>query len=224
MLIRHLGFTPEVDPTAYIAPTAVLVGRVKVGPRARILFGAVLNAEESRVVVGESVIISENAVLRANAVERDEYPVIVEDHVFIGPLAALVGCRVQACAYIATRATVMQGAVIRSGALVTVGAVVHVDTVVPHDLFIPPNTIAIGDPPVVYSPDEKVTLSGLIKHTRFGKALIGFEAKPEARLASYRAATEERSQRYGSHFEDAVIETSPVEQKPERAARRRKAG
>jgi carbonic anhydrase/acetyltransferase-like protein (isoleucine patch superfamily) len=224
MLIRHLGYTPEVDPTAYIAPTAVLVGRVKVGPRARVLFGSVLNAEESWITVGESAIISENAVLRANATEGEEFPVIVEDHVFIGPLASLVGCRVMACAYVATRATVMQGAVIRPGALVTVGAVVHVETVVPHDLFIPPNTIAIGDPPVVYSPDEKVTLSGIIKHTRFGKALIGFEAKPEARLASYRAATEDRSKRFESHFEDTVIDQSPFEPRPERAPRRRKAG
>jgi carbonic anhydrase/acetyltransferase-like protein (isoleucine patch superfamily) len=219
MLIRHLGFSPEVDPTAFVAPNAVLVGRVKVGPRARILYGAVLNAEESRVEVGESSIINENAVLRASASGEMDYPVLVEDHVFIGPQATLVGCTVKSCAYVATRTIVMQGSVINSGALVTVGAVVHVETVVPRDLFIPPNTIAIGNPAVVYSPDEKVTLSGIIKHTRFGEAAFGVEVRPEARLALYREATEARSRMFASHMDDIILD-----ERPESRTRKRKAG
>jgi carbonic anhydrase/acetyltransferase-like protein (isoleucine patch superfamily) len=41
MLVEHRGNRPQVDPGAYIAPTAVLCGAVHVGPDARILFGAV---------------------------------------------------------------------------------------------------------------------------------------------------------------------------------------
>jgi len=45
VLIEHRGAVPEIDPTAYIAPTAVICGAVRIGPGARVLFGAVLTAE-----------------------------------------------------------------------------------------------------------------------------------------------------------------------------------
>lgn len=52
MRIEHRGKTPSVDPSAYIAPTAVLCGDVRVGPEARVLFGAVLSAEDGFVGSG----------------------------------------------------------------------------------------------------------------------------------------------------------------------------
>src|SRR5438132_1574176 len=99
MLIRHQGTEPSVDPTAYVAPTATLVGDVKVGPGARIMFGAVLDSEASEVVIGEGCIVAENAVLRATAAGARPYPVILGDHVFVGPHATLLGCNVERCCY-----------------------------------------------------------------------------------------------------------------------------
>jgi len=52
MLLRHRGNQPTVHPSAYVAPTAVLCGDVRVGADARILFGAVLTAEDGVVEVG----------------------------------------------------------------------------------------------------------------------------------------------------------------------------
>jgi carbonic anhydrase/acetyltransferase-like protein (isoleucine patch superfamily) len=68
MLVRHRGVAPSVDPTAFVAPTATLVGDVRIGPRARVMYGAVLDSEGSRVSVGEACVVAENAVLRATAV------------------------------------------------------------------------------------------------------------------------------------------------------------
>jgi carbonic anhydrase/acetyltransferase-like protein (isoleucine patch superfamily) len=48
MLIEHRGSVPQVDPSAYVAPTAVICGAVGIGPGARVLFGAVLTAETGR--------------------------------------------------------------------------------------------------------------------------------------------------------------------------------
>ena len=59
MLLRHRGREPAVDPSAFVAPTATLVGDVRVGPRARVMYGAVLDAEASRVEVGECAIVCE---------------------------------------------------------------------------------------------------------------------------------------------------------------------
>ena len=55
MLIEHRGAAPDVHPSAYVAPNAVLCGAVRVGPDARILFGAVLTAEDGEVQVGSAV-------------------------------------------------------------------------------------------------------------------------------------------------------------------------
>jgi carbonic anhydrase/acetyltransferase-like protein (isoleucine patch superfamily) len=65
MRIRSRGNEPVVDASAFVAPTAALVGEVSVGPRSGVMYGAVLDSEASRVEVGECAIACENAVLRA---------------------------------------------------------------------------------------------------------------------------------------------------------------
>src|SRR6185503_18498316 len=83
MLISHRGSTPSVDPSAFVAPTATLVGDVRVGPRARIMYGAVLDAEGSSVSVGEACVIAEHAVLHARTTIAAE--------AFVGPSCVAVG-------------------------------------------------------------------------------------------------------------------------------------
>ena len=67
MLIEHDGARPRIHPSAYVAPNAVLCGDVEVGPDCRILFGAVLTAEDGPVRLGERCIVMENAVLRGRS-------------------------------------------------------------------------------------------------------------------------------------------------------------
>lgn len=194
-----------MDPSAFVAPTAALVGRVRVGPRSRIMYGAVLDSEASYVEVGECAVICENAVLRATAAGHGEHPVIVGDHVFISPHATLLGCTVEPSSYVATGATVLQGAVIGSGAAIAVGAVVHARTVVPGEFFVPPNTIAVGDPVRLYSPDEKEPLAEAIKAIGFARQAFGVGAEWEDRKTRYKQATEVRSEEFESHFDDVIL-------------------
>src|ERR687896_2055779 len=154
MLIKHRGVEPIVDASAFVAPTAVLIGRVSVDPRARIMYGAVLDSEASEVEVGECAIVCENAVLRATSVGGTDLTVVVGDHAFVGPHATLLGCTVEPACYVATGATVLQGAMLGTGAVVAVGALVHANTVVPSEFFVPPNTVAVGDPLRVYAPGD----------------------------------------------------------------------
>ena len=108
MLISHRGSTPVVDPSAFVAPNATLVGDVRIGARARVMYGAVVDAEGSTVTVGEACVIAENTVLRA--VTEPAWPVELGDHVFVGPHATVLGAVVERCAYLATGAVVLQGA------------------------------------------------------------------------------------------------------------------
>src|SRR6266571_1614891 len=100
MLLRHRGHEPVIDPSAFVAPTAVLVGAVRVGPRARVMYGAVLDSEGSRIDLGECTIVCENAVLRATAAGGTNHPVVVGDHVFVSPHATLLGCTIEPCSYV----------------------------------------------------------------------------------------------------------------------------
>jgi carbonic anhydrase/acetyltransferase-like protein (isoleucine patch superfamily) len=138
MLVRNRGAEPVMDSSAFVAPTVVLVGRVSVGPEARIMYGAVLDSEASKVEVGATAIVCENSVLRATSVGGADLPVVVGDHAFVGPHATLLGCVVEPACYLATGATVLQGATVGSGAVVAVGALVHANTKVPSEFFVPP--------------------------------------------------------------------------------------
>ena len=205
MLVRSGGFEPVVDPSVFVAPTAVLVGKVRVDGRSRVMYGAVLDSEGSRVEVEECSIICENAVLRATSAGDGDYPVLIGDHVFVGPHATLLGCTVEPCSYVATGATVLHGATISAGAAVAVGALVHANTVVPTEMFVPPNNIAVGNPVKLFRPGDP-GLADAIKAVGFARSAFGTEAGWENRLARYREAAEVRSAEFATHMRDTVVE------------------
>src|SRR3954463_15577353 len=100
MRLEHRGSAPQGDPTAYVAPTAVLCGDVRVGPGARILFGAVLTAEDGAVEVGARCVVMENALVRGRA----EHPARLGDDVLVGPHAHVNGATVGDGCFLATGA------------------------------------------------------------------------------------------------------------------------
>jgi carbonic anhydrase/acetyltransferase-like protein (isoleucine patch superfamily) len=168
------------------------------------MYGAVLDAEESSIEIGECSIINENAVLRATG-HAHNFPVRLGDHVLVGPHCLLAGCDVGRCAYIATGVTILQGAVLNPGASIGVGALVHANTIIPEEFFVPPNCIAIGNPVQVFDPgDPKVPAA--IKSIRFAKTAFGVKTAWEERIKRYEETTEVRSKEFASHFEDQIID------------------
>jgi carbonic anhydrase/acetyltransferase-like protein (isoleucine patch superfamily) len=203
-LIRHRGAEPEVDPTAYVAPNATLVGAITVGPRARVMFGAVIDAEGSRIEVGDCSIVCEQAVLRATAAGDVDHPVLVGDYVFIGPHATLLGCTVEGPAYLAANATVLHGATVGAGGVVAVGALLHGGAHLPDEYFLAPGMIAIGDPPQAYAPDDP-KLAAAIKGVGFATRAFGITTAWEERATRYREVAEVRSREFAAHTDDELI-------------------
>ena len=140
MLIEHLGKRPQVDATTYVAPNAVLCGNVVVGPRCRILFGAVLTAEGGPIEVGSQCIVMENAVIRGSK----PYPTHIGDNVLVGPRAYLTGCTVEDDVFLATGSTVFNGASIGARAEVRINGVVHLRTRIEPDATVPIGWVAVG--------------------------------------------------------------------------------
>src|SRR3954454_18080246 len=126
MLLTHRGTSPTVDPSAYVAPTAVLCGDVRVGAGARILFGAVLTAEDGTISVGERCVVMENALIRGRA----KHATTIGDDVLIGPHAHVNGATIEPGAFIATGAALFPGSTVGRGAEVRIHAVVHVNSTV----------------------------------------------------------------------------------------------
>jgi carbonic anhydrase/acetyltransferase-like protein (isoleucine patch superfamily) len=194
MLISHRGHQPVIDSTAYIAPTATLVGRVRVGPRARVMYGAVLDAEDGSIEVGESTIISENAVLRGT--------VNLGDHVFVGPHATLLGCRVERCSYLATGAIVLQEASLGPASVIAIGAAVHARTVLPARSFVAPYMVAIKDN--VYAPGDPAMVEA-IKGLGYTQVAFGIDPAVVDPMTRYEMVTEARSAQFGAHVDDVIV-------------------
>ena len=169
MLIEHRGARPTVDPSAYVAPTAVLCGDVHVGPEARILFGAVLTAEDGRVEVGARCVVMENAVVRG----RDGHPATIGDDVMVGPHAHVNGSTVGDGCFIATGASVFPGSRIGDGAEVRINGVVQVNTVLAPDAIVPIGWVAVGDPAEILSPDRHDEIWAIQKELDFVGTLYG---------------------------------------------------
>ena len=204
MLVRHRGRAPAVDASAYVAPSAELIGSVTVAPRARVMSGAVLDSEASRVEVGECAIVCEHAVLRATAVGDEDHPVIVGEHAFISPHTTLLGCQVDEATYIATGATVLHGARVEAGAVVAVGALVHGGAVLPSGFFLAPGLVAIGDPVATYAPGDPA-LPEAIKRVGFAGRAFGVGTAWEDRVARYREIAEVRSEEFAAHADDEAV-------------------
>jgi carbonic anhydrase/acetyltransferase-like protein (isoleucine patch superfamily) len=205
MIIKHRGVEPQIDPSAYVAPTATVIGNVRIGPKTKVMFGAVINSEGAKISIGENVIVSENAVIRATAEGNKQLDVNVGENVFIGPHSTILGATLEPCSYIATGATILQGAKICSGSVVTVGALIHSNTVIPKDHFVPPYMIAVGDPVQLFSSNQKEEIVKAIISVGFANVAFNIDISGKSRAEIYRESTLVRSKEYEAHFADQII-------------------
>src|SRR5260370_19774145 len=150
MKIRHLDMAPSVHPEAYVAPSAVLSGEVRVGSGSCIMHGAVLAAEGGPVDIGANCVIMENAVLRGT----QRHPLIMGDHVLAGPHSHLTRCVIADEVFIATGAMVFNGAHLARASSIALGGAVHIGCIVPPLTRIPIGWVAVGDPARMYPPGE----------------------------------------------------------------------
>src|SRR5919199_28915 len=111
MLIAHRGRSPRIHPGAYVAPTAVVCGAVHIDADARILFGAVLTAEDGEVHIGTRTVVMENALVRGRA----GHPAAIGADVLVGPHAHVNGARVDDGSFLATGAALFPGSVVGAG-------------------------------------------------------------------------------------------------------------
>ncbi len=187
MIVDYRGKRPKVAPSAFVAPTAVLIGNVEVGAESSIWFGAVLRGDNGPIRIGARTSVQDNAVIHVS--ERGE--TIVGDDVTIGHCAVMEDCRIERRALIGSNATLLNGCTIGEGALIAAGSVVA------ERSAIPPRVVAAGAPAKVkkivdgeaaewidVSADVYVTLSRSYLEQDIGRANAdGATSKSESRSA-----------------------------------------
>jgi carbonic anhydrase/acetyltransferase-like protein (isoleucine patch superfamily) len=121
------GVLPEVHPSAFIAPTATLIGRVRVEEDAVVMFGAVLRADRDTIVLGRGSNLQDNVVVHCDPGS----PATIGAGVSVGHGAVVHGCTIEDDCLVGMNATVLNGAVVGAGSLVAGGAVLLEGTEVP---------------------------------------------------------------------------------------------
>lgn len=199
MRFEHLGAEPRIHPGAVVAPTAVISGDVTIGDGCQVLHGAVLTAEGSPIVIGEHVIVMENALIRASAV----HPVRIGSHVLVGPMASISGATIDDDVYLATGSRVVNGARIGVGSLVRMGAVVHLKTTLPPGTVVPLGWVAIGDPMQLLPAAEAEAISAAREELDFPGFVFGLERSAPDYMAQL---TERYGAALGRHAGDRRLD------------------
>lgn len=201
MLLEHEGRRPSIDTSAYVAPNATVSGDVRIGPESRILFGAVLTAEGGPVILGRRCVVMEQAVLRGTKA----HPLRLGDHVLVGPHAHLSGCAVEDNVFIATGASIFNGARIGARSTVRINGVVHIKTVLAPDAVVPIGWVAVGDPARILPPDAHDEIWAVQGPLNFSKTVFGLDPAPAgqsnmpARMRRYAASL-------GRHLRDRILD------------------
>ena len=130
------GLRPVVHPTAYVHPTAVLIGDVVIGPRAYIGPCASLRGDFGRIVLQDGCNVQDTCLIHGFPASDT----LLEDNAHIGHGAVLHGCVIRADALVGMNAVVMDEAEIGAGAFVAASAFVRAG------LKVPPRSLAGGVP------------------------------------------------------------------------------
>jgi len=127
---------PDIDPTAYVHPDAVVIGEVTLGPEASVWPGAVLRGDPGGIVIGARTSVQDGTVVHTTPFT----PTRVGADCVIGHNVHLEGCQIADGCLVGSGAIVLNGAVVETGALVGAGAVVN------GSMTVPSRAMALGVP------------------------------------------------------------------------------
>ncbi|WP_067813561.1 gamma carbonic anhydrase family protein [Actinomadura kijaniata] len=123
---------PDIHPEAWVAPGAVVVGKVRLGARANVWYGSVLRGDDEEIVVGDEVNIQDLCCLHADP----GMPAVLEDRVSLGHKAMVHGAHVETGALIGIGAIVLNGARIGAHTLIAAGALVPPGKTIPSGVLV----------------------------------------------------------------------------------------
>jgi len=154
MILKFKEHYPQIDNTAWTAPSADIIGNVTIGKDSSVWFQCVIRSDVSKVVIGDRTNIQDLSMIHTDT----DSETIIGNDVTIGHKVMLHGCKIEDNCLIGMSATILDHAVIGKGSIV--GA----NSLVTSGKVFPPNSLIMGSPAKVVkqlSPEDE---QGLIKH------------------------------------------------------------
>ena len=148
MIEAFNGVLPTIDPTAWVHPSAVVIGKVKIGARASIWPGCVLRGDIELIEIGEETSFQDQSVAHTS----DGLPVKIGRRVVVGHRALIHGAVVGDDSMVGMGASLLDGSELGAGSILAAGAVLT------EGKKVPPGSVAVGIPAKVIrpvSPEEK---------------------------------------------------------------------
>jgi carbonic anhydrase/acetyltransferase-like protein (isoleucine patch superfamily) len=137
MLRPYRGAHPRIAASAYIDPSAQVIGDVAIGERSSIWCNATLRGDVNSIRIGADSNVQDNSVLH---VDEGAFPLHIGDRVTVGHSVVLHGCTVEDDCLIGIGAIVLNGALIGKGSVIAAGALVS------EGMQVPPSSVVMGVP------------------------------------------------------------------------------
>ena len=137
MIKPHKGIAPVVDPSAWVAENAMVIGAVKLAANASVWYGTVLRGDVGKISIGKNTNVQDLSVIH---VETGKWDCSVGEAVTIGHRVMLHGCQV------GDGALVGIGAIVLNGAEIGAGSIIGAASLVTQGMKIPPGVLALGSP------------------------------------------------------------------------------
>ena len=121
VILPYRGVRPKIAGDAFVAPGAVVIGDVEIGPGANVWFGCILRGDVNTIRVGARANVQDGTIVHVNG---GDGPTFIGAGVVIGHKCLIHACTLEDGAFIGMGATVLDNAVVEGGAMVAAGAMV----------------------------------------------------------------------------------------------------
>jgi carbonic anhydrase/acetyltransferase-like protein (isoleucine patch superfamily) len=130
---------PDIHELAYVAPDAVVIGRVTLGPEASVWPGAVLRGDHGTITVGARTSVQDGTIVHCT----ERWPTVIGADCVVGHNAHLEGCVVE------DRCLIGSGSVTLNRVVVGAGSIVAAAALVPEGFIVPPGSLVAGVPATI---------------------------------------------------------------------------
>ena len=154
MILKFKEHYPKINNTAWVAPSADVIGEVTLGENSSVWFQCVLRADVNKISIGKNSNIQDLSMIHSDT----DSPTIIGDNVTIGHKVMLHGCVIEDNCLIGMSATILDNAVIGKGSIV--GA----NSLVTSGKVFPPNSLIMGSPAKVVKQISSEEEDDLVKH------------------------------------------------------------
>jgi len=162
MILKFKKWFPKINKSAWVAPSADVIGNVKIGADSSVWFGTVIRGDVHKIRIGERTSIQDLSMVHVTHYKKEDMsdgnPTIIGDDVTIGHKVMLHGCTIENGCLIGMSATILDGAVIGEGSIV--GA----HSLVTSNKVFPPHSLIMGSPAKVVKTLTQEEIDGLIEH------------------------------------------------------------